>query len=97
MLTLSHRRRRPDELDRELNAFKSGFEYVVAHANPPEMFIIHRRDVRPDGRRDQVSGIYWILQDRVYPTPTLYDIMASRTVGDSGSITGEEHVADKGG
>lgn len=67
-------------MDRELNAFKSGFEYIVAHSNPPEMFIIHRREVRPDGRRDQVSGIWWILHDRVYPTPTLYDIMASRTV-----------------
>lgn len=67
-------------MDRELEAFKSGFEYIVAHANPPEMFIIHRRNVQPDGRRDQVSAVYWILQDRIYPTPTLYDIMASRTV-----------------
>jgi mediator of RNA polymerase II transcription subunit 6 len=66
--------------DRELGAFNSGFEYIVAHSQPPRMFIIHRREVQAGGKRDKVDAIYWILNDRIYPTPTLYDIMANRTV-----------------
>lgn len=65
---------------RELEAFNSGFEYIIAHAQPPQMFIIHRRGVGSGGRRDIVDAIYWILEGKIYPTPTLYDIMASRTV-----------------
>jgi hypothetical protein len=44
------------------------------------MFIIHRREVQADGKRDKVDAVYWILNDRIYPTPSLYDIMANRTV-----------------
>lgn len=44
------------------------------------MFIIHRREVQSDGKRDKVDAVYWILDDRIYPTPSLYDIMANRTV-----------------
>jgi hypothetical protein len=44
------------------------------------MFIIHRRTVEAGGKRDKVDAIYWILDERIYPTPSLYDIMANRTV-----------------
>lgn len=65
---------------RELGAFNSGFEYVIAHSAPPRMFIIHKRTVEAGGKRDKVDAIYWILNERIYPTPSLYDIMANRTV-----------------
>jgi hypothetical protein len=44
------------------------------------MFIIHRRTVEAGGKRDKVDAVYWILNERIYPTPSLYDIMANRTV-----------------
>ena len=44
------------------------------------MFIIHRRTVEANGKRDKVDAVYWILNERIYPTPSLYDIMANRTV-----------------
>ena len=44
------------------------------------MFIIHRRQVEAGGKRDKVDAVYWILNERIYPSPTLYDIVANRTV-----------------
>jgi len=67
-------------INRELGAFNSGFEYIIAHSAPPRMFIIHRRTVEAGGKRDKVDAVYWILNERIYPTPSLYDIMANRTV-----------------
>ncbi len=64
----------------ELNAFRSGFEYVAAHAQPPDLFLIHRRDVQTDGSRANVTAVYFILEGKIYPTPTLYDVMATRLV-----------------
>lgn len=61
-----------------------GFEYIVAHSAPPDMFIIHKREVvkQPDGsvKRDRVSAIYWILREKVYPSPTLYEVVSTRMV-----------------
>jgi len=62
----------------ELIAFRSGFEYVVAHAQPPALFVIHRRSVLANGTREDPSSIYFILDGKVYPTPTLYDVIATR-------------------
>lgn len=64
----------------ELPAFTSGFEYVVAHALPPDLFVVHRREVgaAPNGTASRVSGVYFILEGKVYPTPTLHDVFASR-------------------
>lgn len=73
MLTLADSRR-------ELPAFRSGFEYVVAHALPPALFVIHRREVAEDGKRDQVSAVFFILHDRIYMSPTLWDVMSNRLV-----------------
>jgi mediator of RNA polymerase II transcription subunit 6 len=67
-------------INRELGAFNSGFEYIIAHSAPPRMFIVHRRTVEAGGKRDKVDAVYWILNERIYPTPSLYDIMANRTV-----------------
>jgi len=44
------------------------------------MFIIHRRQVEAGGKRDKVDAVYWIVNERIYPSPTLYDIVANRTV-----------------
>ncbi|ORY21110.1 MED6 mediator sub complex component-domain-containing protein [Naematelia encephala] len=57
--------------------FTQGFEYIIAHSQPPTLFLVHRREVER-GRRDNVSAMYFILDGKVYPTPTLYDAMATR-------------------
>ncbi|WOO80125.1 Mediator of RNA polymerase II transcription subunit 6 [Vanrija pseudolonga] len=62
----------------ELTAFRTGFEYIVAHARAPDVFVIHRRDVLPDGGRGPVTHAYFILQDKVYMSPNLHDIAATR-------------------
>ncbi|WWD17224.1 hypothetical protein CI109_101662 [Kwoniella shandongensis] len=62
----------------ELNAFTSGFEYIVAHSQPPELFVIHRREVEPTGRRDRVTGAWFVLHDKVYQCPTLFDVVSTR-------------------
>ncbi|OXG89222.1 hypothetical protein C349_00356 [Cryptococcus neoformans var. grubii Br795] len=62
----------------ELNAFMSGFEYVVAHSQPSDLFVIHRREVEPSGKRDRVTGAWFILHEKIYQCPTLFDVMSTR-------------------
>ncbi|WVQ72631.1 hypothetical protein IAR50_002190 [Cryptococcus sp. DSM 104548] len=62
----------------ELNAFTAGFEFIVAHAQPPDLFVIHRREVEPSGKRDRVTGAWFILHDKIYQCPTLYEVMSAR-------------------
>nr|XP_019046423.1 hypothetical protein I302_05171 [Kwoniella bestiolae CBS 10118]OCF25353.1 hypothetical protein I302_05171 [Kwoniella bestiolae CBS 10118] len=62
----------------ELNAFKSGFEYIVSHSQPPELFVIQKREVDPSGKRDRVTGSWFILQERIYQSPTVYDVVSAR-------------------
>ncbi|KIR55622.1 hypothetical protein I315_01495 [Cryptococcus gattii Ru294] len=62
----------------ELNAFMSGFEYVVAHSLPPDLFVIHRREVESSGKRDRITGAWFILHEKIYQCPTLFDVMSTR-------------------
>lgn len=72
----------------ELPLFKAGFEYIISHNQPPDMFVIQRRDIRPsDGSRDNVTGAWFILEGKIYPTPTLYEVMANRLVSGRDSPT----------
>lgn len=64
----------------ELNAFMSGFEYVVAHSLPPDLFVIHRREVESSGKRDRITGAWFILHEKIYQCPTLFDVMSTRLV-----------------
>ncbi|OCF33060.1 hypothetical protein I316_05399 [Kwoniella heveanensis BCC8398] len=62
----------------ELNAFKSGFEYIVAHAQPPELFVIHKREVEPTGKRERVTGAWFVLHEKIYQSPTVYGVVSTR-------------------
>ncbi|KAK8864472.1 hypothetical protein IAR55_001722 [Kwoniella newhampshirensis] len=62
----------------ELNAFTSGFEYIIAHSQPPDLFVVHRREVDPSGKRDRVTGAWFILNEKIYQCPTLYDVVSTR-------------------
>nr|XP_018262884.1 uncharacterized protein I303_04370 [Kwoniella dejecticola CBS 10117]OBR85042.1 hypothetical protein I303_04370 [Kwoniella dejecticola CBS 10117] len=62
----------------ELNAFKSGFEYIISHAQPPDLFVIQKREVEPSGRRDRVTGCWFVLHEKIYQSPTIYDVVSAR-------------------
>ncbi|WWC89224.1 uncharacterized protein L201_004142 [Kwoniella dendrophila CBS 6074] len=62
----------------ELNAFKSGFEYIISHSQPPDLFVVQKREVDPSGKRDRVTGSWFILQERIYQSPTVYDVVSAR-------------------
>lgn len=64
----------------ELPRYVSGFEYVPAHTLPPDMFVIHRREITDKGSRNNVTGIWFILEGKIYPAPNVYDTMATRLV-----------------
>ncbi|WRT66448.1 uncharacterized protein IL334_003406 [Kwoniella shivajii] len=62
----------------ELNAFKSGFEYIISHSQPPDLFVIQKRQVEPTGKRDRVTGSWFILNEKIYQSPTVYDVVSAR-------------------
>lgn len=62
----------------ELLAFRSGFEYIVSHARAPDLFVIQQRPVLPDGGRGKATHAYFILHDKIYMSPSLYDVMSTR-------------------
>lgn len=45
---------------------------------PPNLFVIHRRNVLPDGGRGPATAAYFILHDKVYQSPSLYDTVSTR-------------------
>ncbi|BEI86779.1 hypothetical protein CcaverHIS002_0701250 [Cutaneotrichosporon cavernicola] len=69
----------------DLLGLTGGFEYVVSHARPPELFVIHRRPVTGKGTRGAPTHAYFILQDRVYMAPNLHHIVRTR-VGNATSL-----------
>nr|XP_019011095.1 uncharacterized protein I206_04404 [Kwoniella pini CBS 10737]OCF49876.1 hypothetical protein I206_04404 [Kwoniella pini CBS 10737] len=62
----------------ELNAFKSGFEYIISHAQPPDLFVIQKREVENSGKRDRVTGSWFILHEKIYQSPSIYDVVSAR-------------------
>ncbi|CAK9782590.1 hypothetical protein CC85DRAFT_326899 [Cutaneotrichosporon oleaginosum] len=62
-----------------------GFEYVVAHARPPDLFVIHRRLVTGVGRRGPPTHAYFILQERIYMAPNLHTVVRTR-VGNANAL-----------
>lgn len=42
------------------------------------MFVIHRRTVLPDGGRGPATAAYFILHDKIYQSPNLFDVVSTR-------------------
>ena len=70
----------------DLPSFRGGFEYIVSHSRSPDLYLIQRRDVEADGSRSKVKGMFFILQAKIYSSPTLYDVMNTRVVSCSPAI-----------
>ncbi|KAI0768572.1 MED6-domain-containing protein [Trametes elegans] len=60
----------------ELRRFK-GIEFALVHAEPPSLFIIHKRDrLSPDEVRP--LAVYFILNNRIYQSPDVYTLISNR-------------------
>jgi len=60
----------------ELKRF-TGVEFAVVHAQPPSMFIIHKRErMSPDEVRPLAA--YFIMNNRIYQSPDVYTIVSNR-------------------
>ncbi|KAJ7456637.1 MED6-domain-containing protein [Mycena latifolia] len=60
----------------ELRRF-TGVEFAVVHAQPPSMFIIHKRErLSPDEVRPLCA--YFIMNNRIYQSPDVYTVLSNR-------------------
>ncbi|KAJ7293222.1 MED6-domain-containing protein [Mycena rebaudengoi] len=60
----------------ELRRF-TGVEFAVVHAQPPSMFIIHKRErLSPDQVRPMSA--YFIMNNRIYQSPDVYTVLSNR-------------------
>ncbi|KAJ7655175.1 MED6-domain-containing protein [Mycena polygramma] len=60
----------------ELRRF-TGVEFAVVHAEPPSMFIIHKRErLSPDEVRPLAA--YFIMNNRIYQSPDVYTVLSNR-------------------
>ncbi|KZP32233.1 MED6-domain-containing protein [Athelia psychrophila] len=54
-----------------------GIEFAVVHAQPPTMFIIHKRErLSPDEVRPLAA--YFIMNNRIYQSPDVYTVVSNR-------------------
>ncbi|KAI0274782.1 MED6 mediator sub complex component-domain-containing protein [Gloeopeniophorella convolvens] len=60
----------------ELKRF-TGVEFAVVHAQPPSLFVIHKRErLSPDETRPLQA--YFILNNRIYQSPDMYTVLSNR-------------------
>ncbi|EIW86452.1 MED6-domain-containing protein [Coniophora puteana RWD-64-598 SS2] len=60
----------------ELKRF-TGVEFAVTYAQPPSLFIIHKRDrLSPEEVRPLAA--YFVVNNRIYQSPDLYTILSNR-------------------
>ncbi|KAF8446206.1 MED6 mediator sub complex component-domain-containing protein [Boletus edulis BED1] len=60
----------------ELKRF-TGIEFALAHASPPSLFIVHKRErLSPDQVRPLAA--YFIINNRIYQSPDVYTLLSNR-------------------
>ncbi|KAF8559348.1 MED6-domain-containing protein [Imleria badia] len=60
----------------ELRRF-TGIEFALAHASPPSLFIVHKRErLSPDQVRSLAA--YFIINNRIYQSPDVYTLLSNR-------------------
>ncbi|KAJ7899971.1 MED6-domain-containing protein [Mycena olivaceomarginata] len=68
----------------ELRRF-TGVEFAVVHAQPPSMFIIHKRErLSPDEVRPLAA--YFIMNNRIYQSPDVYTVLSNRLLTSVSSL-----------
>ncbi|KAL0569689.1 Mediator of RNA polymerase II transcription subunit 6 [Marasmius crinis-equi] len=60
----------------ELKRF-TGVEFAVVHAQPPSLFIIHKRE-RFSPEEVKPLAAYFIMNNRIYQSPDIYTVLSNR-------------------
>ncbi|KAL1951801.1 hypothetical protein VTO73DRAFT_950 [Trametes versicolor] len=60
----------------ELRRF-TGIEFALVHAEPPSLFIIHKRE-RLSPHEVRPLAVYFILNHRIYQSPDVYTLISNR-------------------
>jgi len=60
----------------ELKRF-TGVEFALVHAQPPSLFIIHKRE-RLSSEQVHPLEAYFIMNNRIYRSPDVYDVLSNR-------------------
>ncbi|KAJ7919074.1 MED6-domain-containing protein [Mycena leptocephala] len=61
----------------ELRRF-TGVEFAVVHAEPPSMFIIHKRERLSPTKQVRPLAAYFIMNNRIYQSPDVYTVLSNR-------------------
>lgn len=72
----------PQRLEEELKRF-IGLEYVVVHAKPPDLFVIHQR-WRSSPTQTKVLECFYVNHGNVHMAADLYSILGSKLVSKFG-------------
>lgn len=70
------RRKDPALVEQELRRFV-GLEYVLVHAKPPDLFVVHKR-WRTSATQTQTLDVYYILHGNVTMAADLYTVLGAR-------------------
>jgi mediator of RNA polymerase II transcription subunit 6 len=57
----------------------SGTEFAVVHADPPSLFIIHKRE-GDRGPKSRVLASYVMLDSVIYQSPSVYEYASTKLV-----------------
>ncbi|KAG2368760.1 MED6 mediator sub complex component-domain-containing protein [Suillus spraguei] len=60
----------------ELKRF-TGIEFALVHAQPPSLFIIHKRE-RTSPEEVRPLAAYFIMNNRIYQSPDVYSVLSNR-------------------
>jgi MED6 mediator sub complex component len=71
-----------------------GTEYVVASAQPPSLFVIHRRERRSPTEATVVAA-YYVINDSIMQAPDLYTMLANRLVSDEAACCGRDSTGSE--
>ncbi|EIN13638.1 MED6-domain-containing protein, partial [Punctularia strigosozonata HHB-11173 SS5] len=66
----------PAQEEEELKRF-TGVEFALVHAAAPTLFIIHKRE-RLSPSEVRPLAVYFIMNNRIYPSPDVYAVVANR-------------------
>lgn len=72
----------PKKLEEELKRF-IGLEYIVVHAKPPDLFVIHER-WRSSRIQTKVIECYYVHHGNIHMAADIYTILGSKLVSRSG-------------
>lgn len=75
-LTAWERRNDPAAVEQELRRFV-GVEYVLVHAKPPDLFVVHKR-WRSSATHADVLDVYYILHGNVTMAADTYTVLGAR-------------------